>query len=296
MFKLLVGESAEFRGQWVEDWRYGWQFEAEQTIPLDPRTVPGIIKYLSSGIVKGIGKQRAAAIVHYFGSDAIRILDSEPERIREVDGIPRTAAANLIDNWRINRVKRHTMTYLQGLGISAKVAQDIFNKYGEETEEVVERNPFLLDEELIYAIGFEEVDQIARNRGVDALDKYRLWTGIEHTLRQFARDGHTCAPIEMLTKKAAQLLSVEEAGVAKTIQLQLLTGDLVDDDLLEECGKKLTTAISWSAMSISCFRSEQVMSFEISLTVISRLLHPERPPTDLSARGGQPNRHQCTPH
>ena len=243
MFKLLVGESARFRGQWVEDWKYGWQFEAEQIIPVDPRTVAGIIKYLSGGIFKGIGKKRAAVIANYFGSDTIRILDYEPERIYEVSDIPQIVAENLVEGWQKNRIKRRMMTYIQGLGISANIAQDIFNEYGEKSRENIERNPFLLEEKFIYKIGFEKVDQIARNRGVDALDKYRLWTGIEHTLQQLSRDGHTCAPQDMLVKRAAKLLRIDGAYLDKIIQLQLLTGDLVDDNLLDESDKKLTTAI-----------------------------------------------------
>ncbi len=243
MFKLLVGESAEFRGEWVEDWKYGLQFEAQQIIPVDSRTVAGITKYLSSGIVKGIGKKRAAVIANYFGSDTIHILDYEPERIYEVSDIPQSVAKNLVEGWQTNRIKRRMMTFIQGLGISANDSQHIFNRYGERSREIIERNPFLMEEQFIYKIGFEKVDQIARNRGVDALDKYRLWTGIKHTLHQLSRDGHTCAPQDVLVKRAANLLRIDRMECEKTIQLQLLTGDLVDADLLDESGKKLITAI-----------------------------------------------------
>ena len=243
MFKLLVGESVLFNGQWVEDWKYGWQFQAEQIMPVDPRTIAGIIRYLSGGMFKGIGKKRATMIANHFGSDTIRIFDYEPERIYEVADIPQSVAKNLVDEWQTNRIKRRMMTYIQGLGISANIAQDIFNEYGENLRATIERNPFLLEEKFIYQIGFERVDQIARNRGVDALDKYRLWTGIEHTLQEFSRKGHTCAPQHVLVKEAAKLLRIDGKHLEKTIQLQLLTGDLVDDDLLDVSGEKLTTAI-----------------------------------------------------
>ena len=244
MFKLLIGESARFVGEWVEDWKYGRQFEARQIIPVDPRTVTGIVKYLSSGIVKGIGKKRAAVIVNYFGSDTIRILDYEPERIYEVSEIPQIVAENLVEGWQKNRIKRRMMTYIQGLGISAKIAQDIFNNYGEKSQETIERNPFMLEEEFIYQIGFKEVDQLAKNRGVDPLNKYRLWTGLEHTLEQISRTGgHTCAPQDVLTKEAGELLGVDRAHLEKIIRLQLLTGDLVEDDILDETKHRLISAI-----------------------------------------------------
>ena len=243
MFKLLIGESARFHGQWVEDYRYGRQFEAWQTISIDPKTPAGIIRYLGSGIIKGIGKKRAAVIANHFGSDTMPILDREPARIYEVPDIPKYVAANLVVEWRINRIKRSMMTYLQSLGISAKIAQDIFNKYGEKSQETIERNPFLLEEEFIYQIGFDKVDQIARNRGVDPLNKYRLWTGLEHTLKMLSRKGHTCAPLELLLKETKLLLGVEHEHLQRIIPLQLATGDLVEDDLLNESNGTLITAI-----------------------------------------------------
>ena len=243
MFKLLVGESARFHGQWVEDWKYGWQFEAQQIIPVDPRTIVGITKFLSGGMFKGIGKKRATMIAKHFGSDTIRILDYEPERIYEVSDIPQRFAENLVDEWQTNRIKRRMMTYIQGLGISANIAQDIFNEHGGKSQETIERNPFLLEEEFIYKIGFDKVDQVARNRGVDRLDKYRLWTGLEHTLQKLSRNGHTCAPWKILVKEAGELLSVDRADLEKIIPLQLLTGDLIKNDVLDETKQQLVTMI-----------------------------------------------------
>ena len=243
MFKLLVGESARFRGQWVEHWEYGRQFEAQQIIPVDPRTIVGIVKYLSGGMFKGIGKKRATMIANYFGSDTIRILDYDPERIYEVSAIPRNVAKNLVDEWQTSRIKRRMVSYIQDLGISANIAQDIFNEYGGKSQETIERNPFLMKKEFIYKIGFEKVDQIARNRGVDVLNKYRLWAGLEHTLQKLSRDGHTCAPRKILIREAGALLGVDSAHLEQVIQLQLITGDLVEDNLRDETSGKLTTAI-----------------------------------------------------
>ncbi len=243
MFKLIVGESARFHGQWVEDWKYGWQFEAQQVMPVDPQTIVGITKYLSGGMFKGIGKKRALMVANHFGSDTIRILDYEPERIYEISDIPQRVAKNLVDEWKTNRVKRRMMTYIQGLGISANIAQDIFNEYGGKSQETIERNPFLLEEEFIYKIGFDKVDQIARNRGVDGQDKYRLWTGIEHTLHEFSRKRHTCAPQDVLLQNAGQLLGVDCAHLEQTIRLQLQTGDLMRGEFYDESSEKLITTI-----------------------------------------------------
>ena len=84
---LSEGESAQFVGEWVNDSRYGMQFRAERAIPVAPETAKGIISYLSSGIVNGIGPRTAEKIVDHLGEKTITILDSEPERIHEVPGL-----------------------------------------------------------------------------------------------------------------------------------------------------------------------------------------------------------------
>ena len=234
MFKLDCGESLRFEGDWERDYKYGWQFQADKLTPIDPRSIDGIRDYLAGDSFKGIGKARALTIARHFGSETIRILDSDPSRIHEVARIPASAAEKLAEDWHHIRIKRAMMTYVQGLGISASIAQKIFNKYGARTKEHIERNPFLLDEELIYEIGFEAVDQMARNRGGKQLDKYRLWAGLEHSLELLAREGHTCAPESVLIDKANKLLAVDAAHLQQTIRLQLMTQDLIQAEILDE--------------------------------------------------------------
>ena len=97
--QLNEGEEAQFVGEWVVDARYGRQFRAEQAIPIAPTSAKGIINYLSSGIVKGIGPRTAQKIVDHLGAETISILDNEPERIHEVPGLKPRLADNLIKVW-----------------------------------------------------------------------------------------------------------------------------------------------------------------------------------------------------
>ena len=230
---LQEGESAQFSGTWVNDDRYGFQFRAEQTIPIAPHTAKGIISYLSSGIVRGIGPRTAEKIVKRFGEKTVEILDTEPQRIHEVPALKRKLADNLIDAWAKNRSERNLLIYLQGLGISAKISQRIIKEYGAQTQPILERNPYQLAED-VFTIGFRKADQIARNLGVAVDAKYRLRAGLHHTLNELSRQGHTYAPRAELLAAASELLGVDDAeALDAALSDQLLEDKLVEDRLVD---------------------------------------------------------------
>ena len=234
MPQLGEGESAQFTGEWVNDPRWGLQFKAQQAIPIPPNTVKGIVNYLSSGIVKGIGPRTAEKIVSHLGEETITILDSEPERIYEVPRLKASLAKNLIEAWASNRAERNTLIYLQGLGISAKIAQRIFNEYDAHTQQIIENNPYQLADD-VFLIGFRKADQIAKNMGLGPDDVHRLRSGLHYALNELAREGHTYSPREELLEKAAELLGVDDpSALTVALQGQVIAGKLVEDKLTDE--------------------------------------------------------------
>ena len=240
---LQEGESAQFKGEWVDDARYGLQFRAQQALPIAPQTPKGIINYLSSGIVYGIGPRTAEKIVNHFGGKTVQILDEEPQRIYEVKGLKTKLADNLIDAWAKNRAMRYVLIYLQGLGVSAKIAQRIYNKYGAKTQQVVENDPYQLAQD-VFLIGFRKADQIAQNMGIDAADKGRLRAGLQHTLNELAREGHTYAPREELLDTACELLGVEDKqALSIALHGQIAAGNLMEDQLHIEPGMEPIPAV-----------------------------------------------------
>ncbi len=228
---LNEGESARFIGDWVNDQRYGRQFRAQQAIPVPPSTAKGMINYLSSGIVKGIGPRTAEKIVNHLGPQTIAILDSEPERIFEVRSLKRQLAENLITAWTKNRAMRNMLIFLQGLGISAKIAKRIWDEYGENTRRVIENNPYQLAQD-VFLIGFRKADQIAKDMGLQLNDAHRLRAGLHYALEELSREGHTFSPREPLLEKAADLLNVDEpAQISAALKGQIAEGKLSQDSL-----------------------------------------------------------------
>ena len=231
MPELNEGESAEFTGEWVTDPKYGRQFRAQQAIPVPPNTAQGIVNYLSSGIVKGIGPRTAEKIVERLGENTVAILDAEPERIYDVPRLKPQLAKTLIKIWPKKRGERNMLIYLQGLGVSARFAQRIVKEYGGHTRQVVENNPYQLADD-VFLIGFRKADQIARKMGVQLDDARRLRSGLHYALNQLAGEGHTYAPRAELLEKAAELLGVDDsAALAVALDGQLMAGKLVEDKL-----------------------------------------------------------------
>ena len=231
MPELQEGETAQFSGEWVNDPRYGPQFRAQQAIPVRPQTKEGIVNYLSSGIVRGIGPRTAEKIVNHLGDETIEILDAEPHRVHQVPGLKASLADALIEAWSQNRVMRSNMIYLQGLGISARFALRIYKEYETQTRRVIENNPYQLAED-VFLIGFKKADQIARNMGVESNDRHRLQAGLHYALNELAREGHTYAPRSELLDKAGELLAVDEAQALNVaLKGQLMAGKLTEDIL-----------------------------------------------------------------
>ena len=243
MPELREGESAEFTGEWVNDSRWGYQFRADQTLPRAPQSRLGIVSYLSSGIVKGIGPKTAERIVDHFGENTIEILDAEPERIHEVSALTHTLAKNLVQIWSKNRVMRNTIIYLQGLGISAKIAKRIWDEYQEQTQRVIENNPYQLAQD-VFLIGFRKADQIARNMGLAPDDPHRLRAGLHYALNEMASDGHTFSPREQLLEKAAELLGVgDQSALAVALEGQIAAKKLVGDKLRAQAAADTIDAV-----------------------------------------------------
>ena len=231
--ELHEDEMVEFSGEWFDDARYGMQFRAQQAIPQPPQTRIGIINYLSSGLVRGIGPRTAEKIVDHFGDETIEILDENAHRIHEVPGLQHKLAKALIRAWDENRTLRDALVYLQGLSISAKIAQRIYKQYGPKTIATVKANPYQLADD-VFLIGFRKADQIARSMGIQSSDANRLRAGLHYALNELAREGHSYAPLEMLLEKSAELLLVDDAAhLAAALEAEVLDRRLEADRLPE---------------------------------------------------------------
>jgi exodeoxyribonuclease V alpha subunit len=227
--EINPGQHFEFTGQWEES-KYGTQLRVERVTPIMPSTEEGLVAFLGSGIAPGVRKRTAEKVVAFFGTDTARVLDQEPDRIYEVPGVRREQAASLIRGWQQNGTVRRTMIFLQGYGVTSKMATRILDHYGAATVNKVQQDPYQLADE-VFGIGFIRADEIARAMGLDADDPRRIRAGLHYALNQMTKEGHTYYPRGELVQRTNELLRIDHpARVEAVLSQQLFAGDLLNDE------------------------------------------------------------------
>ena len=202
------GEEIEAAGQWTEDARFGRQFRAESIVCVTPTSREGMLRFLASGLIRGIGPKLAEAIVRHFGSDTAKILEERPDRLREVPGIGRAKLKTIRDSWSEQRNCRDTLIFLQGQGIGTGLSARIWRRYGADAIAVVRQNPYRLAED-VRGIGFLTADRIALNMGIPKDSELRAEAGLLHCLATAADDGgHTYLLQTELLLKANETLGI----------------------------------------------------------------------------------------
>ncbi|MCX7012483.1 MAG: ATP-dependent RecD-like DNA helicase [Candidatus Sumerlaeota bacterium] len=216
LFGANVGETLKLTGSWKANMRFGQQFKADSFVPILPTNAEAIEHYLASGLISGIGKEFAKRIVRAFGRDTLDIVDKDPDRLREVDGIGPTRLQRIKATWTQQKAIREVIIFLQRYGISPAWAIRLYKVYGEQAPAVLRADPFRLALE-VHGIGFKSADQIARATGIAPDDPKRIQAAVKHRLAEYANDGHTFAPYDLLESETAEMLSVEAPKVREAI-------------------------------------------------------------------------------
>ncbi len=224
--QVTPGEHLQATGAWVNDRTHGLQFKADWMRVSAPDSLEGIERYLGSGLIKGIGKHYARLLVQQFGADVFDVIDSEPDRLRDVPGIGPTRARRMVENFQAQRVIRDIMVFLHGHGVSTARAVRIYRTYGADAVKVLTDNPYRLAQD-IRGIGFVTADHIARQVGIAEDAMIRIRAGLAHCLAQALDAGHCGLPLETLRETAARLLSVGLDGVDAALDEEVTAGSLV---------------------------------------------------------------------
>ena len=184
-----AGESMLLKGWWVNNPKYGRQFQIDGYETVLPATIVGLRKYLGSGLIKGIGPVMAARIVNKFGMDTIDVIEKMPLKLRRVPGIGRKRVEMIERAWEEQREVKNVMLFLQSHNVSTTHAAKIYKTYENESIPIVRENPYRLADD-IYGIGFKTADTIAQKLGVDKESPHRVNAGMKYILSQKADDGH----------------------------------------------------------------------------------------------------------
>lgn len=197
----------DIKGHWSKNSKHGLQFEVETYDEVIIPSRDGIIAYLCSGQIKGVGPKIAEKIYAAFGDSTLDVLDNDPERLLSVSGISQNKLKKICESYIANRGARDVVAFLVPYGITANRAVQFYKKYQNKTMEIVKEHPYRLCE--IPGIGFLTADRIALSMGINRLSTDRVDEGMLYTLSEAEGKGHLCMEKHAFVKACLKLLDTE---------------------------------------------------------------------------------------
>ena len=257
---IAAGEWITATGEWFNDRTHGLQFKARFLKTTPPTTAEGIEKYLSSGMIRGIGPVYAKKMVKAFGEQVFDIIEANPERLREIDGIGVVRAQRITAAWAEQKAVREIMVFLHSNGVGTARAVRIYKTYGADAIQVMTDNPYRLARD-IRGIGFRTADAIAMKLGIEKTAMIRVRAGISYALTEAMDQGHCGLPVEELAPLAVELLDVPKELIQTALDLELAEGAVIADAVGE------TRCIFLAGL----YRSEQAIAERLRTLVRDKL-------------------------
>ncbi len=220
------GETLRLTGSWQTDKKFGEQFRATSYALQKPATLLGIERYLGSGMVPGVGKALAERMVARFGLDTLDVIERDPARLAEVEGIGPVRTARIQRAFLEQRGVRDVMVFLQAQGVSSAFASRIYKQYRDRAIAIVRADPYRLALD-IAGIGFLSADRIAQNLGIARDAPRRIEAGVLHALSELASAGNVGARHPALVEAAVALLGVDTLAVETAIDAAALARSVV---------------------------------------------------------------------
>ncbi len=229
---LREGQLIVADGQFVSSAKWGEQFSVSSFEITEPTTIDGIKKYLSSGLVRGVGPVTANAIVDRFKEETLDVIEFNPLRLAEIKGISLSKAAEIGKTLFELRKMQDAVLFLQSYDISMHLSVKIYETYQNKTKDILKENPYKLVED-VQGIGFRTADKIAQKMGIAEDSDFRIRAGILHTLNESSEyDGNTYMPKDLLFENLEKLLLINVSF--KKDEIQLILEKMVLDGLIKE--------------------------------------------------------------
>ena len=260
LLSLNPGESVVLEGEWLTHKQYGRQFKISSYQMVYPSSVEGMRRYLGSGLIKGVGPVTAKRIVNHFAEETLQVIEQEPDRLTEVEGLGAKRARLIVKAWEAQREIHNVMLFLQTHGVGTGFAVKIWKRYGQEAVSMIQENPYRLATE-VWGIGFQTADEIAQKMGVETFSEKRICAGIQHVLNEAAdKNGDVYLPREALIEKCVEALEVPGEKVDPC-----LDGLVQDETVILEEDRVYIPPLFYSEKGTAtrCYQLSQVQRIEL---------------------------------
>ncbi len=255
--QVSEGECVELEGSFIKHNRYGEQFNVAKAKIAKPTTKEGIVKYLSSGLIRGVGPVTALSIVNYFGEATLDVIEFNPSRLSEVRGISTKKADEIGEAFSEIKKMQNAVMLMQEYNISTGLAVKIYNTYFDKTEYILKENPYKLCED-VDGIGFFTADKIAQQMGISEFSEFRFRAGILHVLKESAeKTGNTFITHATLESELSNLLRIKSTEV----DLNKVINNLILDSIIKVFEHDGDEVIMLSKL----FNTEKIVGYTLNL-------------------------------
>ncbi len=265
------GEEVILKGRWTFHKEFGKQFSFDAFEKMLPKEVDGILQYLSSRTVKGVGPVTAVKIVNRFGIDSFDVIEHHPEWLADIPGITMKKAAAISESFKEQTGIRGVMMFCKDYMATSEITR-VYKKLGAGAVGIIQDNPYILCHE-DYGIPFEKADAIAKSLGQPLDSVNRVLSGIRYVLNyNGSTNGHTCLPETKLVSASSQLLEITEERLYNVLITLLDDGELsqykIDDTVYVMTNE---TAEHEDAIARHCYRIANE-AYNYSVSDISALI------------------------
>jgi ATP-dependent exoDNAse (exonuclease V) alpha subunit len=248
---IHTGELLAVEGEWESDPRYGRQLRVTSFVQRLPASSEGIIRYLSSGLIKGIGPKKAKLIVDHFGEQTLAIIEQQPDLLSQVKGISVKDRDQIAKTWVEQADIKELHLFMQSHDVSMSIATRVYKQYGKESIRVIRENPYQLAQD-VQGIGFRTADDIALKLGLPHDSIPRLATGMKFVLTQAANeDGHCFLLEQDLLDRASDILHAP-TGILQAAMEQLRNDKdvFVEPSVVAKQGRSLSDVVSFDVQYV----------------------------------------------
>ncbi len=225
----------DFEGEWVKTDKYGYNFEVTSYAPVVPTTELGLIAYLSSGLIKGVGEKTARLIVDTFGMDTLHIFENSPEQLLTIKGISQKKLNKIINSYNSSHAMRDIISFLAPYNISIHKIMQIYREFGNDSLKIVQANPYKL--RCVEGFGFKTVDAIARHINMAPNDSRRIEAAVQYALEEKQRNGHLYLEEHVLFDVVDNTLNegyeepvAEKSEIRSVINAMVASSVVINDD------------------------------------------------------------------
>jgi exodeoxyribonuclease V alpha subunit len=213
---MKEGQNVKLTGYWTVHKQFGNQFNIQEYEELLPNSVDGIEKYLSAGIIHGIGPVTAKKIIQKFGAETLDVMENNIERLTEIEGIGEKKFQTIYKSYIEQQGLKDIILYFHKHGVTNNQCVKIYKKFGSNAKQIVSENPYILCDE-IAGIGFKTADRIAMSIGVESTSAFRIQSGIKYAMSQFCAAGNTFMPKNNIIEECERNLFVSKELIEKNI-------------------------------------------------------------------------------